>query len=142
MKFGDVLYNVGERVATITLNRPERFNAISETMPGDIAAAFEYADDDNSAHVVVLTGAGRGFCGGYDLKTYAETHGENPAIQDMPWDPMIDYKFMSHCTQQFMSIWRCHKPVVARLQGDAVAAGSDIALLSDIIVTDEKARIG
>jgi len=142
MKFGDVLYEVNDRVATITLNRPERFNAISETMPGDIAAAFEYADGDNSVHVVVLTGAGRGFCGGYDLQTYAETAGENPAIQDMPWDPMIDFKFMSRCTQQFMSIWRCHKPVIARLQGDAVAAGSDIALLSDIIVMNEQARIG
>ena len=63
MKFGDVLYDVNDRVATITLNRPERFNAISETMPDDIAAAFEYADDDDGLHVVVLTGAGRGFCG-------------------------------------------------------------------------------
>ena len=73
MKFGDVSYDLKDCVATVTLNRPERFNAINETMPEDIAAAFEYADHDNAAHVVVLTGAGRGFCGGYDLKTYAET---------------------------------------------------------------------
>jgi enoyl-CoA hydratase len=142
MNFGDVLYESKDRVATITLNRPERFNAISETMPDNIAEAFEHANNDDAVHVVVLTGAGRGFCGGYDLKTYAETSGQNPAIQDMPWDPMIDYKFMSRCTQQFMSIWRCHKPVIARVHGDAVAGGSDIALCSDIIIMNEKARIG
>ena len=142
MKFGDVLYESKDRVATITLNRPERYNAIGETMPDDIAAVFEFANNDDAVHVVVLTGAGRGFCGGYDLKAYAEKSGENPAIQDMPWDPMIDYKFMSRCTQQFMSIWRCFKPVIARVHGDAVAGGSDIALCSDIIIMNEKARIG
>ncbi len=142
MNFGTVLYESKERVATITLNRPERFNAISETMPEDIATAFGHANNDDSVHVVVLTGAGRGFCGGYDLKTYAEKSGPNPVIQDMPWDPMIDYNFMSRCTQSFMSIWRCHKPVIARVHGDAVAGGSDIALCCDIIIMNEKARIG
>jgi enoyl-CoA hydratase len=142
MKFGDVLYESKDRVAMITLNRPERFNAISETMPDDISAAFEHANNDDAVHVVVLTGAGRGFCGGYDLKAFAEKSGENPAIQEMPWDPMIDYKFMSRCTKQFMSIWRCYKPVIARVHGDAVAGGSDIALCSDIIIMNEKARIG
>ena len=57
MTFGDVLYESKDRVATITLNRPERFNAISETMPDDIAAAFEHANNDDAVHVVVLTGA-------------------------------------------------------------------------------------
>jgi enoyl-CoA hydratase len=142
MNFGDVLYESKDRVATITLNRPERYNAISETMPDDIAEAFEHANNDDAVHVVVLTGAGRGFCGGYDLKIYAEKSGENPGFQDMPWDPMIDYKFMSGCTQKFMSIWRCHKPVIARVHGDAVAGGSDIVLCSDIIIMNEKARIG
>ena len=142
MNFGTVLYESKERVATITLNRPERFNAISETMPEDIAAAFGHANNDDSVHVVVLTGAGRGFCGGYDLKAYAEKPGANPGIQEMPWDPMIDYNLMSRCTQNFMSIWRCHKPVIARVHGDAVAGGSDIALCCDIIIMNEKARIG
>ena len=75
MNFGNVLYESKERVATITLNRPERFNAISETMPEDIATAFGHANNDDSVHVVVLTGAGRGFCGGYDLKAFAEKSG-------------------------------------------------------------------
>ncbi len=142
MKFGTVLYEAADRVATITLNRPERFNAINETMPDDLAAAMGHAEREDHVHVIVLTGAGRGFCGGYDLKAFAETAGTNPGIQEMPWDPMIDYAFMSHCTKQFMSIWRCHKPVIGRIQGDAVAGGSDIALCCDIILMSESARIG
>ena len=142
MDFGTVLYDSKDRVATITLNRPERFNAISETMPEDIASAFGHANNDDSVHVIVLTGAGRGFCGGYDLKEFAEKLGSNPGIQDMPWDPMIDHNYMSHCTQNFMSIWRCNKPVIGRIHGDAVAGGTDIALCCDMIIMNEKARIG
>lgn len=142
MEFGSVLYETDGRVATVTLNRPERFNAISERMPDDIAAAFGHAERDDSVHVVVLTGAGRGFCGGYDLKDYAEQPGTNPGIQEMPWDPMVDFGFMSHCTRCFMSIWRCSKPVIGRIHGDAVAGGSDIALCCDIILMNEQARIG
>jgi len=142
MEFGSVLYESKDRVATITLNRPERFNAISEAMPEDIASAFDHAGNDDSVHVVVLTGASRGFCGGYDLKAFAEKPGANPGIQDIPWDPMIDYSFMNRCTQNFMSIWRCNKPVIGRINGDAVAGGSDIVLCCDIIIMNERARIG
>jgi enoyl-CoA hydratase len=142
MDFGTVLYESSGRVATITLSRPERFNAINETMPEEIASAFDYASKDDSVHVVVLTGAGRGFCGGYDLKEFAENTGDNLGVQEMPWDPMIDYNFMSRCTQNFMSIWRCNKPVIGKVNGDAVAGGSDIALCCDIIIMNEKARIG
>ncbi len=142
MDFRTVSYEAKDRVATITLNRPETFNAINETMPADIAAAFTHAGKDDSVHAVILAGAGKGFCAGYDLKELAESRGENPVMQDMPWDPMIDYSFMSRCTEDFMSIWRCHKPVIAKIHGDAVAGGSDIALCSDIIVMNEDARIG
>jgi enoyl-CoA hydratase len=142
MDFGTVIYESKDRVATITLNRPDRLNAISETMPEDIAAAFNHAAADDSVHVVVLTGAGRGFCSGYDLKSFAEKPDTNPGIQEMPWDAMIDYNFMNRCTQNFMTIWRCSKPVIARINGDAVAGGSDIALCCDITIMNEKARIG
>ena len=142
MNFGTVIYKSKDRVATITLNRPERLNAISETMPEDIAAAFNHASADNSVHVIVLTGAGRGFCSGYDLRSFAEKPGENLGIQEMPWDAMIDYNFMNRCTQNFMTIWRCSKPVIAKINGDAVAGGSDIALCCDLTIMNEKARIG
>ncbi len=142
MDFGDVIYESKDRIATITLNRPKKLNAISETMPENIAAAFNHAAADDSVHVIVLTGKGRGFCSGYDLNSFAENPGENPGIQEMPWDAMIDYNFMNRCTQNFMTIWRCSKPVIARINGDAVAGGSDIALCCDITIMNEKARIG
>ena len=142
MDFGTIIYESKDRVATVTLNRPERLNAISETMPEDIAEAFNHVAADDSVHVVVLTGAGRGFCSGYDLKIFAEKQGINPGIQEMPWDAMIDYNFMNRCTQNFMTIWRCSKPVIARINGDAVAGGTDIALCCDITIMNEKARIG
>ena len=142
MQIGELEYSVHDRVATITLNRPDKFNAISSRMPGDLVDAVERASDDDSAHVIVLTGAGRGFCGGYDLNEFAQTKGENPVIQDLPFDAMIDYKFMRHCTDSFMSLWRCPKPVIAKINGDAVAGGSDIALCCDLVVMNETARIG
>ena len=60
-----VLYETNDRVATLTLNRPERLNAISAELPGDLRAAVERADDDPDVHVIVLQGAGKGFCGGF-----------------------------------------------------------------------------
>ena len=140
MQIGDLEYEVSDRVATITLNRPEKFNAITGRMPGDLVDAVGRASDDDSVHVIVLTGAGRGFCGGYDLNEFAE--GDSPAMQEMPWDAMIDYRFMRRCTDSFMSLWRCPKPVIAKVNGDAVAGGSDIALCADLVVMNESARIG
>ena len=142
MIIGSVIYEIEDRVATITLNRPERLNAIGESTPENLAEAVRRADADDSVHVIVITGAGRAFCSGYDLKDFAETEGTNPGVQEMPWDPMIDFAFMQRCTQNFMSLWRCTKPVIARVNGDAIAGGSDIVLCADIIVINETARIG
>ncbi len=75
MKLEHVGYETSERVATITLNSPERFNAISAKMPGEIAQAVGAANDDNDVHAIVVRGAGRGFCAGYDLKEFAESAG-------------------------------------------------------------------
>ena len=142
MNIGDIHYETSDRVATITLNRPDKFNAITEGMPDDLRQAVHQATQDDSVHAIVLTGAGRGFCGGYDLSIIAESGGENPVYQEAPWDAMIDYQFMRHCTDSFMSLWRCPKPVIAKVNGDAVAGGSDIALCADIIIMNEEARIG
>ncbi|MDX1747906.1 MAG: enoyl-CoA hydratase-related protein, partial [Halobacteriales archaeon] len=72
MNFTTLTYEVSDRVATITLNRPDRLNAINDAMPGEIRRAVEAADRDDDVHVIVLTGEGRAFSSGYDLKEYAE----------------------------------------------------------------------
>ncbi|AYC32039.1 enoyl-CoA hydratase [Pseudomonas cavernae] len=137
-----VHYSVTGRVATLTLNRPERLNAIDDRMPDDIAAAVARANADDGVHVIVLTGAGRGFCSGYDLKFFAENPRGVYGSQEMPWDPMVDYALMKRNTEQFMSLFRSYKPVVAKVNGPAVAGGSDIALCCDLIVMAEEAQIG
>jgi enoyl-CoA hydratase len=137
-----VLLAVDARVATITLNRPERLNAIDDAMPGAIRAAVEAANADERVHVIVLRGAGAAFCAGYDLKAYAEGDPSNRYTQAMPWDPLRDYRFMKKNTEDFMSLWRSYKPTLARVHGYAAAGGSDIALCCDFIVMAEDAQIG
>ncbi len=141
MTYTTITYGVEDRVATITLNRPERLNAINDEMPGEIRSAVEAANRDDDVHVIVLAGAGRAFCAGYDLKEYAEKP-NNPLTQTMPWDPMIDFDLMYRNTQDFMSLWRSYKPTVARIQGYAVAGGSDMALCCDLIVMADDAKVG
>jgi enoyl-CoA hydratase len=144
MAFESLLYETADRVATITLNRPERFNAIEGRMPREIRAAVEQADADPDVHVIVVKGAGPGFCGGYDLKRYAERSDEGRASgsQEMPWDPTLDFAGMWRNTQDFMALWRSRKPTIAQVHGAAVAGGSDIALCCDFLIMAETARIG
>jgi enoyl-CoA hydratase len=130
------------RIATITLNRPDRLNAIDDAMPGEIRAAVEAANADDRVHVIVLQGAGNAFCAGYDLKHYAEGDPTHQYTQPMPWDPMRDYALMKRNTEDFMSLWRSHKPTIAKVHGYAAAGGSDIALCCDLIVMADDARIG
>jgi enoyl-CoA hydratase len=141
MSFSSLLYEARGRIARITLNRPERLNAIDSKMPREIREAVEQANDDDRVHVIVLQGAGRAFCAGYDLKAFAERKGEW-SQEDMPWDPMKDYKGMKRNTDDFFSLWRSYKPTICKVQGYAVAGGSDIALCCDLVVIADDARIG
>ena len=137
-----VLYEKDGRIGRITLNRPEAMNAIDDEVPGLLQDAVEQANADPSVHVIILSGAGKAFCAGYDLTYYAEGNGAGEATQPMPWDPMKDYAFMSRNTEKFMSLWRSHKPVVCKVHGFAVAGGSDIALCCDMVVMEDTAKIG
>ncbi len=136
-----VLYERTGRIARLTLNRPQVMNAIDDDLPRDLAAAVARADADPEVHVMILAGAGRAFCAGYDLAHYAADP-NNPMTQDMPWDPMQDYQFMWSNTQAFMSLFRAMKPVICKVHGFAVAGGSDIALCCDLVVMADDAQIG
>ena len=130
-------------VGIVTLNRPERLNAINNETPREIRQAVEWAQSNPDIHVIVVEGAGKGFCGGYDLADTAEQEIEHPCQQEKtPWDPMEDYAFMKRNTEDFMSLWRCTKPTIAKVHGAAVAGGSDIALCCDLLIMANDARIG
>jgi enoyl-CoA hydratase len=131
------------RVARLLLNRPERLNAINDDTPREIRAAMEWANANDEVHVILVEGAGKGFCGGYDLSHFGEGDIDHPCQQERhPWDPLDDYAFMKRNTEDFMSLWRSPKPTIAKVHGAAVAGGSDIALCCDLLVMAEDARIG
>jgi enoyl-CoA hydratase len=131
------------RIARLLLNRPERLNAITEATSRDIRAAVEWANADDEVHVIVLEGAGKGFCGGYDLQYFGQGAIDHPCQQERyPWDPMADYAYMKRTTEDFMALWRSPKPTIAKVHGYAAAGGSDIALCCDLLVMAEDARIG
>lgn len=134
-----VRYEARDHRAYITLNRPERLNAITAEMAREIAAAVEEANADDAVRVIVLQGEGRSFCSGYDLKVYAE---EGLDHQGQVWDPIKDFRMMKSNTDHFFTLWRSAKPTIAKVQGHAVAGGSDIALSCDLVVMAEDARIG
>ncbi|MBY6365638.1 crotonase/enoyl-CoA hydratase family protein [Rhodococcoides corynebacterioides] len=162
-RYTTLTYEVTGRIARITFDRPERGNAITADTPLDLAHAVERADLDPRVHVILLSGRGKGFCGGYDLSVFAEngarpvdgTDGSgaegtalDPTVQarnhdpSRTWDPMLDYAMMSRFNRGFASLLHATKPVVAKVHGFAVAGGTDIALYADQIVCADDARIG
>jgi enoyl-CoA hydratase len=141
-EYASLSYRVQDAKAYLTLNRPERLNAIDDAMPGELRAAVERANADDAVRVIVLAGAGRAFCAGYDLKQFAEGEVGERWSQGPVWDPVRDYREMQANTEDFFSLWRSLKPTIAKVHGYAIAGGSDIALSCDLLVMAEDARIG
>jgi enoyl-CoA hydratase len=135
-----VLYEARDGVATLTLNRPERLNAITAELIAACRAALRRAWADSAVRVVRLRGAGRAFCAGYDIGWGATSM--QAAEGGEPWDPIADYETMRGFVDAYMSLWRSPKPVVAQVHGYCVAGGTDFALCSDLIVCAEDCRIG
>ena len=137
-----VLLEIDGKVARITLNRPEVLNAIDHEVPAMLSQAVNEADNNEQVHVIILSGKGKAFCAGYDLKAYAKEN-MGTVTQKMPWDPMRDYKWMWSNTEHFMSLFRASKPIICKIHGlGAFAGGSDIALCCDFIFMSDDAQIG
>jgi len=135
-----VLYDSDRFVATLTLNRPQRLNAITPELVGGLSAALRRAQADDGVRVVRLRGAGRAYCAGYDIAWGAAVMGETDAAG--PWDPVADYQKMREFVDAYMSLWRSPKPVVAQVHGACVGGDTDLALCSDLIVCALDCRIG
>jgi enoyl-CoA hydratase len=139
-----LLYDVAGPVATITLNRPDRLNTIVPPMPDEFEAAIERATLDPGVKVIVLRGAGRAFCAGYDFAGGFH-HWDQALTTEGRWDPGKDFALAASPygpTQKFMSMWRTPKPVIAQVHGWCVGGGSDMALCADLIIAAEDAQIG
>ena len=143
MSFETILYTVEGSIATVTLNRPDRLNTIVPPMPDEFEEAVRAATLDERVKVIVLRGAGRAFCAGYDFSDGFH-HWDEELTTDGRWDPGKDFIGATAYgpTQKFMSIWRTPKPVIAQVHGWCVGGGSDMALCADLVVASEDAQIG
>jgi enoyl-CoA hydratase len=140
-----LLYDVAEQIATITFNRPEALNTIVPPMPEEIEAAVHEAVADAAVKVIVLRGAGRAFCAGFDFGDGFH-HWDEDLTTDGEWDPGKDFVAATApslgSVPKFMSLWRAPKPVIAQVHGWCVGGGSDMALCADLVIASEDARIG
>src|SRR5215813_4326124 len=137
MSFTQIIYEKSEHIATITLNRPEKLNAYSEVMVHEIIAALSDARDDDQIRVVILTGAGRGFCSGGDISRDFEY----PArYRGHRMESMLEMRENMH--QLVTLLRRFDKPTIAAVNGPAVAGGLTLALCCDFRIAAESAKLG
>ena len=130
-------------IATITLNRPEKFNALSLDLVEALDGALRAANRDRETKVIVLEGAGDSFCAGFDFSAGLAHY---PTIQEAGYDPGQDVHdvtnvYTSYITT-FMGLWRGLKPVIAKVHGYCVGGGSELALCADLVIASDDARFG
>jgi enoyl-CoA hydratase/carnithine racemase len=135
--FEEIRAETADGVLTITLNRPERLNAFTETMRRELIAAFDVADADDDVRAVVVTGEGRGFCAGADLAKGGETFDWKERETAAGWDVPRDGG-----GQVSLRIYDCTKPVIAAINGPAVGVGITMTLPMDIRLVADGAKIG
>ena len=124
------------QVRRITLNRPEKRNALNHALRGGIVSALEEADADPEVRVMIVRGAGKCFSSGYDL-------GGGNADQEMPWyTPGGDGQWPRHVTKGWMGIWELGKPVIAQVHGYCLAGGSELATCCDLVYMSNDAEMG
>lgn len=145
-----VLFEVEDAVATITFNRPEKRNALSPALLRELHDAFLEADDRMDVNVIVLAGAGKDFCSGYDLAgAYAGRAAEagataGNAVQYRSTIKTLDDDAWNVERQQALTTisFDLHKPVIAKIQGNCLAGGTDLAFHCDLVIAADEATIG
>lgn len=143
-----IQYSIANRIATITLNRPERRNALSKQLLVELRDALLESDDRSDVAVMIIEGAGKDFCSGYDLETtYVRTSnqlvqgdalyrdGQKPDLDNDCWR-------LERAQEMLRTIVNIHKPVIAKVHGNCLAGGSDLALYCDMVIAAEDAVIG
>jgi enoyl-CoA hydratase len=135
--FDTVNYAVANQIASIQLNRPERHNALSYDLVRDLDSAFDVAEGDPDVRVIVLSGAGKSFCSGWD-------RGHSPYLTppDGGWKMGEAIDRLGDIEARYMRIWNCPKPTIAKVHGHAIAAGCYLQMLCDISVAADDATLG
>lgn len=138
MEHTQIIYSVDDGIATITLNRPGQLNAFTNTMMRELIDAFDRVDADDDVRVVIVTGAGRGFCAGADLSGGGDTFkgGGSDEVATVPGVPRDGGGLVS------LRIFECTKPVIGAINGAAVGVGITMTLPMDIRLCSESAKFG
>lgn len=135
--FSQIEYAVDDRVATITLNRPDKLNAFTRTMMAEIIEALDLADADDAVRAVIVTGAGRGFCAGADLAAGAETFSDGQLSDE------TDAEFRRDGGGTVtLRMFAMNKPIIGAINGPAVGIGATMTLPMDIRLAGDRARFG
>src|SRR2546429_3698661 len=137
MEFREILYATENRVATVTLNRPQKLNAYSEVMVHEIIAALSDARDDDDVRAVIITGTGRGFCSGGDISRDFQYPSR---YRGHRMEAMLEMRENMH--QLVTLLRRFDKPTIAAINGAAVAGGLTLALCCDFRIAVESAKLG
>jgi enoyl-CoA hydratase/carnithine racemase len=133
MAYETIVLSRDQRIATLTLNRPESLNAITRQMVRELIAAFDEIEHDDGVRALILTGAGRAFCAGFDLKEIML----NPATT-------LEQRKRLTENEKLMQrgLWELSKPVISRVHGPAVGGGLSLCLLADFVVASDESRFG
>ncbi|MGI9614020.1 MAG: crotonase/enoyl-CoA hydratase family protein [Acidimicrobiales bacterium] len=155
MRTEQVDYREQDKLGIITLNRPEKLNALTEEMVQGVADAIAAATASAAVAVIVLRGAGGTLTAGYDLSAAEEFSGPTepeswqtpfgapgPTPRPGNWDPVRDYQFMNNNVRRFMSLWECPKPIIAEIAGWAIGGATDLVMCADLLFMADDARLG
>lgn len=145
MEYENILYDVADRIATITLNRPEKRNALSPGLRRDILDALKAAERDDDVTVILIQGAGKAFCAGYDMNSYAGGSKEPERPTGWNHSPLFESwtgQFPRSALRDWFAVWDLMKPVVAKIHGHCLAGGSELMSLCDIVFAADDTLIG
>ena len=147
MTYKDVLYETDDRLAFITLNRPEKLNALSNNLRGELMDAMREAEADDQIGVIVLRGAGRAFSAGYDLSPARQADSfdfvsPRSGLPDTGSTHPGAFQWARHVVMTNWIIWELAKPVVAQIQGHCLAGGTELATVCDFRICAKDAKIG
>ena len=141
--YRSILYSVTDRIARVTLNRPEKRNALDFTLRREVVDALRTAERDDDVAIVLLDGAGPAFCSGYDISIDSRNPDDAPDgwVRSAHFESWTD-QFARSCFRDWMTIWDLLKPVVAQVHGYCLAGGSELMSMCDIAFVADDAVIG